>query len=87
MNIRDRILAVMERQTINKKQLAERMGLQAQNINSTVLDNPKFDTLEKVAHALGISLAELVEEEDCNTESEPQQRCPYCGHELNIRLE
>ena len=72
---------------ITKKELAELMGLQAQNINSTVLDNPKFDTLEKVAHVLGISLAELVGEDDRPTESEPQQRCPYCGHELNIRLE
>lgn len=77
----------MERQGINKKQLAELMGLQAQNINSTVLDNPKFDTLEKVAHALGISLAELVDEEDRQTTSEPQQRCPYCGRELNVRIE
>ena len=86
MNIRDRILAVMERQDINKKQLAELMGLQAQNINSTVLDNPKFEILEKVAHVLGISLAELVADNPDNI-IEPQQKCPYCGHELNIKVE
>jgi len=80
-------LAIAERRGVNKKILAERMGIQPQNINSTVLNNPKFEMLEKAAEALCVTVAELVSDEPCNiTEREPQ-RCPYCGHDLNIKVE
>lgn len=86
INISERILAVAEKHGVNKKVLAERMGIQPQNINSTVLNNPKFEMLEKVADTLGVTVSELVG--DAPTRHiEPQQKCPYCGHDLNIKVE
>jgi transcriptional regulator with XRE-family HTH domain len=86
INISERILAVAEKQGINKKVLAERMGIQPQNINSTVLNNPKFEMLEKVADTLGVTISELVGDAPGRI-IEPQQKCPYCGHDLNIKVE
>ena len=86
INISERILAVAEKQGVNKKVLAERMGIQPQNINSTVLNNPKFEMLEKVADTLGVTVSELVSDAPGHI-IEPQQKCPYCGHDLNIKVE
>ena len=86
INISERILAVAEKQGVNKKVLAERMGIQPQNINSTVLNNPKFEMLEKVADTLGVTISELVGDAPDHI-IEPQQKCPYCGHDLNIKVE
>ena len=86
INISERILAVAEKQGVNKKVLAERMGIQPQNINSTVLNNPKFEMLEKVADTLGVTVSELVADNPAS-HIEPQQKCPYCGHDLNIKVE
>ena len=86
INISERILAVAEKQGVNKKVLAERMGIQPQNINSTVLNNPKFEMLEKVADTLGVTVSELVGDAPGHI-IEPQQKCPYCGHDLNIKVE
>ena len=71
---------------LTKKVLAERMGIQPQNINSTVLNNPKFEMLEKVADTLGVTVSELVGDAPGHI-IEPQQKCPYCGHDLNIKVE
>lgn len=86
INISERILAVAEKQGVNKKVLAERMGIQPQNINSTVLNNPKFEMLEKVADTLGVTVSELVGDAPAS-HIETQQKCPYCGHDLNIKVE
>ena len=86
INISERILAVAEKQGVNKKVLAERMGIQPQNINSTVLNNPKFEMLEKVADTLGVTVSELVGDSPASR-IEPQMHCPYCGHDLNIKVE
>ena len=86
INISERILAVAEKQGVNKKVLAERMGIQPQNINSTVLNNPKFEMLEKVADTLGVTISELVGDAP-SSHIEPQMHCPYCGHNLNIKVE
>ena len=87
INISERILAVAEKHGVNnKKVLAERMGIQPQNINSTVLNNPKFEMLEKVADTLGVTISELVSDAPSHI-IEPQQKCPYCGHDLNIKVE
>ena len=71
---------------LTKKEVAERMGIQPQNINSTVLKNPKFEMLEKVADTLGVTVSELVGDAPAS-HINPQMHCPYCGHDLNIKVE
>lgn len=70
---------------ITKKEAAERMGIIPNNINA-MIESPSWPTLQKLSSALGIPVSELVAD---NPDSiiEPQQHCPYCGHELSIKVE
>lgn len=70
---------------LTKKEVAERMGIIPNNINA-MLTNPSWPTLEKLSGALGISVSELVSDAPAS-HIEPQQKCPYCGHDLNIKVE
>ena len=70
---------------LTKKEVAERMGIIPNNINA-MLANPSWPTLEKLSGALGIPVSELVSDNPAS-HIEPQQKCPYCGHDLNIKVE
>lgn len=87
MDISKRILNILDSKGMSKKNLADAMGIPPQNINSTVLNNPKFEVMERVAVALEMSLAELVGDEE-KVELEPKQFvCPHCGKPIKIRIE
>ena len=62
MDIRQRIESLAARRGIQKKDLAERMGKRKENLNA-LITNPKWDTIELVAQALGIEPWELFREE------------------------
>ena len=70
---------------LTKKEVAERMGIIPNNINA-MLANPSWPTLEKLSGALGIPVSELVSDNPAS-HIEPQMHCPYCGHDLNIKVE
>ena len=88
INISERILAVAEEKGLNKKVLADRLGIQPQNINSTVLNNPKFEILEKVADTLGVTIGELVGDAS-RPDREPlmQQTIEHGGRQLRITID
>ena len=48
--------------------------------------NPSLSRLEQIAGAIGITVSELVADNPAS-HIEPQQKCPYCGHDLNIKVE
>lgn len=83
MNIKDRIEQELSRRGMSKKDLAERLGIPAQNVNSTVLTNPKFEVLERVAEAMGIPLSVLVDDGSHGAII----RCPHCGKVITIKTE
>lgn len=67
-----------------KRELTELAGINSGNLNK-MLDSPSWPTLERIAQALGITVSELVA--DPSNQVEPLMHCPYCGHELNIKVE
>lgn len=85
MDIKAIIETKIKDANLTKKEVAERMGIVPNNINAMLI-NPSWPTLEKLSSALGIPVSELVSD---HPESiiEPQQKCPYCGHDLNIKVE
>ena len=83
MNIKDRIEQELSRRGMSKKDLAERLGIPAQNVNSTVLRNPKFEVLERVAEAMGIPLSVLVDDGSHGAIIQ----CPHCGKAITIKTE
>lgn len=70
---------------MSKKDLAEKSGLPQGSLNAR-LDSPTWPTLKKIANAMGLSVSELVGDAPGHI-IEPQQKCPYCGHDLNIKVE
>ena len=85
MDIKTIIETKIKAAGITKKEAAERMGIIPNNINA-MIESPSWPTLQKLSSALSIPVSELVAD---NPDSiiEPQQRCPYCGHELSIKVE
>ena len=83
MNIKQRIEQELSRRGLTKKDLAERLGIPAQNVNSTVLTNPKLEVLERVADALGVPLRDLVDDGGGGTAT---IECPSCHARFEIEL-
>ena len=62
MNITERIEQVLDQRGINKSELARRMNKHNQQVNR-LIDNPKWETIEAVASAIGIAPWELFTQE------------------------
>lgn len=76
-----RIKELCKERSITLNQLAERIGVSQPSISgiATGKQKPSFDTLDKLADALGVSVAELFEPQPSNA-----VRCPHCGGVLHI---
>ena len=85
MDIKTIIETKIKDANLTKKEVAERMGIIPNNINA-MLTNPSWPTLEKLSTALGIPVSKLVADAPAS-HIEPQMHCPYCGHDLNIKVE
>ena len=73
------------------EQVAQKLGLQRGSLANMIGGNPTVETLQKIANAIGASRTEFFADEGEKDipiqEKEPQQKCPYCGHDLNIKVE
>lgn len=70
-----RIRELAEKQKLNQKELADKSGVSAQLINrywNYPMQRVELDALEKIAKALGVKFADLIEVED--EESGSQQK-------------
>lgn len=68
------------------EQIGERLGISQQAVSQAINGNPSLSRLKQIADAVGVPLSELVADEP-HLEREPQMRCPYCGHELTVKVE
>lgn len=59
MDIKARIEEVIVQKGLTKREVSERMGKFNQAFNS-LITNPKWDTIERVAKAIGITTEELL---------------------------
>jgi len=68
------------------QQIAEKLNISQQAVSQAINGNPSLSRLEQIASAIGITVSELVADNPAS-HIEPQQKCPYCGHDLNIKVE
>ena len=68
------------------QQIAEKLNISQQAVSQAINGNPSLSRLEQIASAIGITVSELVADAPGHI-IEPQQKCPYCGHDLNIKVE
>jgi len=77
------------------EQVAERMGITKGGLSKAINGNPTIKTLRQVAGVLGVPVAALLMDEGVPDNSQlstlnsqlPPHVCPYCGHELTVRVE
>ena len=84
MNFREKVKELCKKRGITQKRLAEILEITDISLNQTLRGKyPQLQTLEKIAYVLNIPISELFEEKN-NKET---VSCPYCGHELSIKIE
>ena len=81
-----RIKEICKERGITLNALAEKIGISQPSISglATGKQKPSFDTLEKLADAIGCPVTELFEQPKSDTAS---ITCPYCGKNINIKAE
>ncbi len=68
------------------QQIAESLGISQQAVSQAINGNPSLSRLEQIASSIGITVSELVADNPAS-HIEPQQKCPYCGHDIKIKIE
>ena len=75
-----RIKELLKEKNVTQKELAKRMGVSEGTISTFMSGkfSPTLDTLQRIAEALDIDIAELFT---------PVLRCPNCGHVIHVKAE
>lgn len=78
-----RILEICKQKGITQKMLSQKTGLTETGISKALSGNPRLDTLNKIADALGVKITDLF----ANGDNKTSLVCPHCGKEINIIIE
>lgn len=82
MNLR--IKEVIKERGMTITELADKMSINRVNLSNMVNGNPTVETLNKIADAIGCPVTELFEQPKKDGVS---LTCPYCGNDINIKVE
>lgn len=85
----NRIKDILKEKGITQQELADRLGVTRISVVKTLAGNPSQETLERIASALNVPMWQLFASSD---EVQPQSdmtgiTCPYCGKNINIKVE
>lgn len=59
-------------------------GITQSSVSQMLNGNPTIDKLQEIAKIIGVSVSDLVREEDENRST--SLTCPHCGKEIQIEL-
>jgi transcriptional regulator with XRE-family HTH domain len=80
-----RVKEVCKGKGLLMEELAEKLGITPNTLTRNINGNPTIETLERIAEALDVPIMELFEKP---REGVPgATKCPYCGHDLTLRVE
>ncbi len=79
-----RIKEVIKEKGMTITELADVMGINRVNLSNMVNGNPTFETLNKIADALGVPVTELFEQPKKDALS---LTCPHCGKSITLKAE
>ena len=77
-----RVKEICKERGILFKDLAAKLGVTDVSLRSTIQGNPTISSLEKIADALGVEVAELFRPSD-----NAKIICPHCGKPIIIKAE
>lgn len=71
---------------MTSKELAGLLGISESSLSQTIKDgaNPSLQTLDRIASALGVSVAELFEAPVMDA---AVITCPHCGQSITLQVE
>lgn len=76
---------------MTQKELAERMGMSIQQLNNTISgrNTASMAVYERIAKELDVEFWQMFAPDDVlgGVAKPIEQKCPYCGHDLNIKVE
>ena len=79
------IKKVFARYGLTSKEVAERMGIKANNLSMTINGNPTYSTLCDIAKAVGCTPSELISDDE---ESQTAIiTCPKCKTKFTIKVD
>lgn len=94
MDIRENIKYILKDRGMTQVELAEKMGVSKQQIQSYISRNATVDSLQRIAIALDTTLETIVSEVPLNLRNDPipsrhiptttKLICPHCGKEMDL---
>jgi transcriptional regulator with XRE-family HTH domain len=78
--IRARVKEICKEKGVSLQELADKMGKSYNTLHVAITGNPKVDTLERIAAALGVEVGELFPIK----KSENMITCPHCKNKFQI---
>lgn len=79
-----RIKEICKERNLTQKELAEKIGISAVGLAKALAGNTTVGTLDKIASALGVSVAELFEAPKADGTT---ITCPHCGKPIHLHVE
>lgn len=76
------IKAAAKARGVTMNELAARLNITRQSLYAVIIGNPKIDTLQAVAAAIGCDVVDLF----TNTPNSGECRCPVCGAALRLTV-
>lgn len=77
-DVANNIKALLSARGMTQRELSERLGIQYQQLYTTIHGNMTLETLRRLAETIGCTMGELIEP--------PTMTCPHCGKPIRVTL-
>lgn len=81
-----RVKAILKDKQLTLNDLAKKLGVSRQALYLQINNNPRISTLQRIADALGVPVAQLFDQTPADTADHNVIICPHCGAKLEINL-
>lgn len=82
MDIAKQIKQQAKQHGMTTQMLADKLGITRPVFSSQINGNPTIATLDKIANAIGCNVSDFF-----RSAENDQIICPYCGRELNVKVD
>ena len=83
----NRIKNLIKEKGFTQEQFAQKIGVTRMSLVKTLSGNPSYETLQRIAEALGVEMWELfASKEEVIKQNKNTIPCPYCGKDIDVSL-
>lgn len=75
------IKKVIKAHGFTTQKVADELGISQPSVSSIINGNPTLDKLQAIAKVIGVSVSELLADEEGSGTS---FKCPHCGKEIHV---